>query len=187
MQGFDIASVGWMAGITTCLNLVACLFAGKICDIIHQKWKVSRLNLIRGCVIIAGVPSAMFAFSMSLVGCNILLILSLVCLQNFCMGFDSAGSKPNAAFIAPAFAGFIMSIQNCMACTPGFISPIIAGGILDGEGDIERKWRTIFQLEAIVLFLGAVAFCFLGSGKNMCNRNLIGDIYSFYPTLGRAK
>ncbi|CBY33330.1 unnamed protein product [Oikopleura dioica] len=165
VQGYDIASVGWMVGMTTGLNLVACLFTGKICDFIHQKWNFSRLFLIRACVFIAGVPSALFAFGMSVVGCNISLILSLVCLQNFFMGFDSAGSKPNAAFIAPAFAGFIMSIQNCLACTPGFLSPIIAGGILDGDGNLQSKWRTVFQLEAAVLFTGALFFCVLGSAS----------------------
>jgi hypothetical protein len=154
-----------MVGMTTGLNLVACLLTGRICDFIHQKWKFSRRFLVRACVFIAGVPSALFALGMSVVGCNIALILALVCLQNFFMGFDSAGSKPNAAFIAPAFAGFIMSIQNCLACTPGFISPVIAGALLDGDGSLQSKWRTVFQLEAAVLFTGALFFCVLGSGN----------------------
>ena len=151
--------------MTTGLNLVACLLTGRICDFVHQKWKFSRRFLVRACVFIAGVPSALFALGMSVVGCNISLILALVCLQNFFMGFDSAGSKPNAAFIAPAFAGFIMSIQNCLACTPGFISPVIAGALLDGDGSLQSKWRTVFQLEAAVLFTGALFFCVLGSGR----------------------
>ena len=48
---------------------------------------------------------------------------------------------------------------------PGFISPVIAGAILDMEGDLESKWRNIFQLEAAVLFTGAGVFCLLGSGR----------------------
>ena len=98
------------------------------------------------------------AFSMLIagfLGCQPVLIISLLFIAFSFDAFTTSGFKSNHNELSPEFSGILFGITNTIGNFPGFIGPMIAGSILDSNTGI-TGWKMVFSLGSIV-YLGM--FC----------------------------
>ena len=62
------------------------------------------------------------------------------------LGFQIPGSKANLNDICPPYVAIGKSISNTFGSMPGFIAPMIAGGLLDSYGNNQQTWGYIWAL-----------------------------------------
>ena len=70
------------------------------------------------------------------------------------LGFQIPGSKANLNDICPPYVAIGKSISNTFGSMPGFIAPMIAGGLLDSYGNNQQTWGYIWALSG----LGSMSF-----------------------------
>lgn len=89
---------------------------------------------------------------------NTTLILCLLVISLFFMGFQAAGDWPIVSEVAPDLAGSVFGITNTTAAAGGFISPLIIGELLDSGLDHSEAWRYVFFIGAGVMTFGGLIF-----------------------------
>ncbi|XP_015789735.2 uncharacterized transporter slc-17.2-like [Tetranychus urticae] len=89
---------------------------------------------------------------------NTTLILCLLVISLFFMGFQAAGDWPIVSEVAPDLAGSVFGITNTTAAASGFISPLIIGQLLDSGLDHSEAWRYVFFIGAGVMTFGGLIF-----------------------------
>ena len=62
------------------------------------------------------------------------------------MGFQLPASKANLNDICPSYVAHAMSIANTLASVTGFVSPAIAGELLDTYGNNHTSWGIIWSI-----------------------------------------
>ena len=62
------------------------------------------------------------------------------------MGFQPPVSKANLNDICPSYVEHAMSIANTLASVTGFVSPAIAGELLDTYGNNHTSWGIIWSI-----------------------------------------
>ena len=65
------------------------------------------------------------------------------------LGFQIPGSKANLNDICPPYVAIGKSISNTFGSMPGFIAPMIAGGLLDSYGNNQQTWGYIWALSGL--------------------------------------
>ena len=85
-------------------------------------------------------------------GCQPVLIISLLFIAFSFDAFTTSGFKSNHNELSPEFSGILFGITNTIGNFPGFIGPMIAGSILDSNTGI-TGWKMVFSLGSIV-YLG---------------------------------
>ena len=65
------------------------------------------------------------------------------------LGFQIPGSKANLNDICPPYVAIGKSISNTFGSMPGFIAPMIAGGLLDSYGNNQQTWGYIWGLSGL--------------------------------------
>ena len=87
-------------------------------------------------------------------GCQPVLIISLLFIAFSFDAFTTSGFKSNHNELSPEFSGILFGITNTIGNFPGFIGPMIAGSILDSNTGI-TGWKMVFSLGSIV-YLGKI-------------------------------
>ena len=127
---------------------------------------------------------ALCLIGLSYAGCDRLLATVLLCV---CVGVNSAvysGYQGNHMDIAPNYAGTLMGISNMMANFAGFITPYVAGLIINGNVKLffswarrslkmsffcsqqtQAAWRQVFFISSGVYVCLNLVFVIFGSTK----------------------
>ncbi|XP_017038898.1 putative inorganic phosphate cotransporter [Drosophila ficusphila] len=85
----------------------------------------------------------------------------------FGLGLNGAiysGFKINHLDLSPRFAGFLISVTNCVANLVGLTAPMVAGHVID-QGPVVENWRIVFYISAGVFIFSASFYNIFGSGK----------------------
>ena len=61
------------------------------------------------------------------------------------MGFQLPASKANLNDICPSHVAHALSIANTMGSITGFVSPAIAGELLDAYGNNHKSWGIVWS------------------------------------------
>ncbi|XP_016938903.2 putative inorganic phosphate cotransporter [Drosophila suzukii] len=83
------------------------------------------------------------------------------------MGLNGAiysGFKINHLDLSSRFAGFLISITNCVANLVGLLAPMVAGHVIDQRPCVEN-WRIVFFIAAGVFIFTASFYNIFASGK----------------------
>jgi len=62
------------------------------------------------------------------------------------MGFQLSASKANLNDICPFYVAHALSIANTLRSITGFVSPAIAGELLDRYGNDHSSWGVIWSI-----------------------------------------
>jgi len=87
----------------------------------------------------------------------------------FTFGVGMSGGKYSAYLsnhidIAPNFAGTLLGIANCFATIPGWLAPLTAASITNGEQTLEQ-WHKVFYIASLVYIFGCAFYLIFGSGE----------------------
>ena len=83
---------------------------------------------------------------------HFLILVTVVVISMFTqtlLGFQIPGSKANLNDICPPYVAIGKSISNTFGSMPGFIAPMIAGGLLDSYGNNQQTWGYIWALSGL--------------------------------------
>ena len=101
-------------------------------------------------------------------GCDTNLVMGILLIGNFFMGFNAGGDVPVAGEISSNFPATLYAIGNMFGCSTGFLAPYVVGVILEsgsasGEQDLLFLWSKIFYSSASIGIFGALIFVAFGS------------------------
>merc|ERR1719357_303364 len=81
------------------------------------------------------------------------------------MGGLYSGFITNPQDIAPNFAGTILGLTNCIGSIPGFVAPLVASAIVNGDEDNIAKWRVVWIIAISILVVESIAFIIFAQGN----------------------
>jgi ACS family sodium-dependent inorganic phosphate cotransporter-like MFS transporter 5 len=87
----------------------------------------------------------------------------------FTFGVGMSGGKYSAYLsnhidIAPNFAGTLLGVANCFATIPGWLAPLTAARLTNGQQTLEQ-WHKVFYIASLVYIFGCVFYLIFGSGE----------------------
>lgn len=100
----------------------------------------------------------------SYTGCDRALTLAILTVGVGLNGGIYSGFKINHLDLTPRFAGFLMSITNCMANLAGLLAPIAAGNLINNKPTM-GQWQIVFFIAAFVYIICASFYNLFGSGE----------------------
>ena len=140
-----------------------------VCDWLRENTELSTTSIRKGFFGLGAFLASFFIVALTFVGCNLAMIIPMVAISANCAGWTVCGFFMNHIDIAPRYAGILMGITNSLATFPGIISPHVTS-LLTVESAtgppsvVEREWRNVFALSAIIHVIGGIVFVLLGSG-----------------------
>ena len=100
----------------------------------------------------------------SFLGCDIILIVCILCFAVGSIGIAQNGCLVNNVDIAPNYAGILMGISNSIGSIPGIVSPMLTGSIINNSSTVDT-WRTVFYIATGFSAFGSTFFAIFGQGK----------------------
>ncbi|XP_077989799.1 sialin-like [Glandiceps talaboti] len=95
---------------------------------------------------------------------NRILTVALISLSMTCIGFCLSGYHTNSLDIAPRYSGVLYGYSSTLACSAGFIGPIIIGELLEAK-EKHTAWLFVFCISAGVYTFGMIAFLVCGTAE----------------------
>lgn len=80
-----------------------------------------------------------------------------------CMGALYSGFFCNPQEIGPHFAGTILGITNGFGNLPGFLSPLIAGYIVNEDPSDVLRWRNVWIIAVVIMGAESIFYLIFGS------------------------
>ncbi|XP_077989800.1 putative inorganic phosphate cotransporter [Glandiceps talaboti] len=93
---------------------------------------------------------------------NRILTMALISLSMSCIGFCLSGYHTNSLDIAPKYSGVIYGYSSTLACSAGFIGPIVMGELLEAK-EKHTAWLIVFCISAGVYIFGMITFLVCGT------------------------
>ncbi|PSN33882.1 putative transporter slc-17.2 [Blattella germanica] len=134
--------------------------------IISQKLRassyMSKLSTVRLFNTISGIGSIVFLFTITLVGCESIVIIVLLCCSMLAVGAYCGGSLVNHLDLGSNFAGTTSGISTTMSSIAAILTPVIAGELTNDNKTLSQ-WHTVFYIAIGVTFIGYLVFMIFGS------------------------
>ncbi|VVC38186.1 Major facilitator superfamily,Major facilitator superfamily domain [Cinara cedri] len=80
-------------------------------------------------------------------------------------GFYSAGFIVNHLDVAPQYSSLLMGISNTFGNVPGFVTPMVAGLLVQHKSAEEWKW--VFIIASIVQLFGGIFYVIFATGERL--------------------
>ncbi|VVC37549.1 Major facilitator superfamily,Major facilitator superfamily domain [Cinara cedri] len=80
-------------------------------------------------------------------------------------GFYSAGFIVNHLDVAPQYSSLLLGISNTFGTVPGFITPMLAGIVVQHNSAEEWKW--VFIIASIVQLFGGIFYVIFATGERL--------------------
>ena len=61
--------------------------------------------------------------------------------------------------------GTILGLTNCIGSIPGFVAPLVASAIVNGDEDNIAKWRVVWIIAISILVVESIAFIIFAQGN----------------------
>ncbi|KAI1304610.1 putative transporter slc-17.2 [Halotydeus destructor] len=154
--------------LTSCLyiaNIIPMPFAGPLSEWIIVKGWASRTNVRKGFV---GLSYGMTATCFALIpffNCDKYAVMVLLVMAHFAMGINCGGTGPIVGEITINFPSAVFGMSNTIVASSGYVSPYVAGLILQNGGDVLQEWNLLFYLSATITFTGIIVFVCFGDAE----------------------
>ncbi|XP_065363537.1 uncharacterized transporter slc-17.2 [Calliphora vicina] len=135
------------------------------CSIIEKRPNLNLTRYRRIVYVICNCATILFIFAIILSTCQqrIMVILFAVCIGiTTDMGFSGV-YWPSMLYVAPAFAGLISGLANCLATVSGFLAPLGVAAIVRHGTKVE--WNLVMASLMTSYLLGAIVYGLFGSSK----------------------
>ena len=161
IQHIPLTMNGIVSALPFLLNWLASIPIGLLAD-----WLISSGTLSRGATrklmttIGLGGP-AIALLSLTFVGCDSQLAITLLCLAMLTLGAALSGYNVNQLELAPNYAGTLKGASSTIANICGFVTPAIVGA-LTFETQTLAAWNNVFYVSVVLYFIGCLTFVLFG-------------------------
>ncbi|XP_044011880.1 sialin-like [Aphidius gifuensis] len=159
---FKIEKTGFVSALPYLGMTIIVIFSGHLADILRSKkyLTTTQVRKIFTCGAFIGqsifiVLSGFLSSSFQVIFC----ITSAISIG----GFAWSGFSVNFLDIAPKHASVLLGISTTISMTPGVISPILTGFIVEDKS--AASWRIVFMIVGIIYLVGAVIYSLFASGE----------------------
>ncbi|CAG7830134.1 unnamed protein product [Allacma fusca] len=160
--GFDIKKNAFLSALPYAVMWLFGLIYGYVADRLRTSVSTGTIRKISSFV------------CLFLPGCCILSItfvggdpVATVALFTIAIGFSGAKYSAyltNHIDIAPNFAGTLLGLANAFATLPGWLAPLTAGALINGNQNLDR-WNIVFYIATAVYLFGFIYYAFFASGE----------------------
>ncbi|XP_023225601.1 uncharacterized protein LOC111626456 [Centruroides sculpturatus] len=153
--------------ISSIVNIVLCvgmIFAGYVSDYLREKKRFSITAIRKGFEFSGLIGCGTCLIIIPQIGCNIPLITTVMSIGLFFFGFNTGGSTPTIADMAPDFSGIMCGILATLPTSGAFLGPMVAG-LITHDGETIDQWNLVFYITAGIIMSGGTCFLILGSAE----------------------
>ncbi|KAI1304607.1 Sialin [Halotydeus destructor] len=146
-------------------NIIPMPVAGPLSEWMIAKEWASRTNVRKIFVVMScGMTAVCFAM-IPFFNCDKYAVMFLLVMAHFAMGISCGGTGPIIGEITLNFPSTVYGMFNTINASSGFISPYVAGLILQNGGDVLQEWNLLFYVAAAITFSGIIVFVCFGDAE----------------------
>ena len=158
--GLDLSSNELVAALPYVLGLCGVLVFGRVSDkLIASGMRTLVVRKLMNSIGLFGPALGLLRLGSVTNTTEAILIL---CLVLFSARASASGYWVNMLDVGSSEAGTLMGISNTFATIPGIVGNTVTGFIL---AHTENDWALVFQVAALVLIVGALAFLVLATDE----------------------
>ena len=149
--------------IPSLVSIFSLIFGGFLADkLISIGYKV--INVRKSVNSIGFFGSSIFLYLISLQS-DLLSVVFLLCLINFCSGVCQGGFGVNHADLGPKYTGTLVGISGSIGMIAAIFSPMVAGLVLE----VTNSWNLIFYICSGILVFGGLFYLKFASASKQFN------------------
>ena len=161
---FDMTQNGILSGLPYMAAWLLMTVGGLFADWLSAPHRLQTGTVRKLFCGIGSVTPALFLIAIGFLGCNRVLIVTVVIIAVGASSLSVSGFAVNHLDLAPAYAGTLMGLTNTLATVPGFVGPQVVG-VLTYNQSTRGQWQKVFYIASAIYGFGAAVFLFFGSGK----------------------
>lgn len=124
---------GFISALPYLMQIVASMAFGSLSDYLTNNGKLSKLAARKTFNTIGQVGPAIALAILGFVSNSKVLAIICLCLASGLNGATYSGFQFNHIDLSPNYAGTLMGLTNTFGNVCGFVSPYVAGAILEGQ------------------------------------------------------
>ncbi|KAM7292703.1 hypothetical protein ISCGN_025841 [Ixodes scapularis] len=186
--GFGLTQNGLLSGVPYLMLSVLSLLVGWAADLVRRRNIATATTIRKFCDSVSAFGPALCLMAVTATPCERTLAVFWFWLAIALISFANSGFNCTHVDMAPAFAGTLFGITNCIGNTTGIIAPQVVGFLTETHNNVDN-WRLVFYITATVYTLGAVLFIAFGSAEpqewaNQAHTPREGEASSSYTVSG---
>jgi len=161
--GFDIKKNAFLSALPYTVMWLFGLMYGYVADRLRTTCvSTGTIRKISSfvCLFLPGCCIMIVTF----VGCNPLVTVILFTIAIGFSGAKYSAYLTNHIDIAPNFAGTLLGLANAFATLPGWLAPLTAGALINGNQSLER-WHMVFYIATAIYLFGFIFYAIFASGE----------------------
>ncbi|XP_077519408.1 putative inorganic phosphate cotransporter [Amblyomma americanum] len=143
---------------------VLSLIIGWISDAIRRRDFATATTIRKICDSVSAFGPALCLLAVTMAPCERLLAVFWFWMAISLISFANSGFNCTHVDMAPAFAGTLYGITNCIGNTTGIIAPQVVGFLTEAHNNVEN-WKTVFYITAAIYSVGGLLFLLFGSAE----------------------
>ncbi|XP_049801254.1 sialin-like isoform X1 [Schistocerca nitens] len=162
--GFSIQKNGLLSGAPFLCSYVSSVFFCYFADVLVTRKILSLTNVRKLFTAMSQIIPGLLVLAIGYLGCEIVLVLIAWFLAVTLITASYAGAMANVVDIAPNLAGPILAFAQTIHMTASFLSPLVAGALLQESPTLEN-WRHVFWVSAVVSCTTYIMFQIFGTAE----------------------
>ncbi|KAJ9591411.1 hypothetical protein L9F63_002017 [Diploptera punctata] len=159
---FNLKQSGLTSAIPFIFTPIGGMFFGYVGQKVRMNGYLSPLNSMRFFNTICSVLGPIILFSITLVGCDAMATLVLLCCTQLATSAYSGGSLVNNLDLANNYAGTISGISITIISLTSIFSPLVVGELTNNDQTL-TQWHIVFYISALITLCSYVFFTIFGS------------------------
>jgi len=138
--------------------------SGWVTDWLMERGILSRTSTRRLALAMGLCGSGLAMVGLCLTGCDQAMATMWMCLSVGVNGIAVSGWQVNHMDLSPNYAGTLMGISSAFANLSGFLAPLLAGVVVNGNQTF-FAWRMVFVINIGIYLFCALVYAVFGSGE----------------------
>lgn len=148
-----------------CLSI---FMIGYLIDYFKKSACISTTLVRKLTVLIGFIPCGIFIFLIGFFMHSPYFIIAALVMAMIFQGIVEGGyAWINIQESAPEFSGQLLGMINTIACSAGFIAPLVVNAIVGERGDNEENWRYVFFTTALINFVNGTYAAIFSKSKQV--------------------
>ncbi|XP_072143716.1 putative inorganic phosphate cotransporter [Dermacentor andersoni] len=162
--GFGLTQNGILNGAPYLALSVLSLIIGWTSDVFRRRNVATVTTIRKICDSVSAFGPALCLIAVTMAPCERMLAVLWFWMAISLISFANSGFNCTHIDMAPAFAGTLFGITNCIGNTTGIIAPQVVGFLTETHNNVD-SWKTVFYITAAVYTVGGLLFLLFGSAE----------------------
>ncbi|XP_064480144.1 putative inorganic phosphate cotransporter [Ornithodoros turicata] len=162
--GFGLTENGLLSGVPYLMLSFVSLFVAWLADILRRRRLLGLTSVRKLCDCVSSFGPALCLLAVTVKPCERLFTVAFLWMAILLIAFGNSGFNCTHVDMAPAFAGTLFGLTNCISNTTGILAPQVVGYLTEHNNNV-NNWKTVFYITSCVYITGGLAFLAFGSAE----------------------